>query len=139
MLLLINPYEENLSTGTRVGIPTRYMCTRGLVPGLYDASERGIKMCRHDPLHSPGTRVPGVPGKLLILIPVTVSRKIRGLILNVHRIQRTFSQNRKAPTPKLIAKSGINFEGLNVERQGSKFQRKEMQSILNLIDAGRIR
>ena len=63
-------------------------------------------MYRHDPLHSTGTRVPGVPGKLLILIPVTVSREIRGLILNFHQIHRTFSQNRKAPAPKKIAKSG---------------------------------
>ena len=36
-------------------------------------------------------------------------------------------------------KRGIKFEASNAERQGSKIQEKEMQSILNLIDTGRIR
>ena len=36
-------------------------------------------------------------------------------------------------------KRGIEFEASNAERQGGKFQKKEMQSILNLIAAGRTR
>ena len=36
-------------------------------------------------------------------------------------------------------KRGPNFEAPNAEGQGSKFRKKEMQSILNLIEAGKTR
>ena len=48
-------------------------------------------------------------------------------------------QNRIKEEGQLTSfKRGLIFEALNAERPGSKFHKKEMQSILNLIEVGNL-
>ena len=74
------------------------------------------------------------------LEPLNSGKSPRALNGEVEPAKKDFVHNRiQEEGQRPSFKRGIKLETLNAERPGSKFHKKEMQSILNLIETGRSR